>query len=332
MGLIKISKNSSVPRYKQIVKSVEQGIAKGDLNKGDKLPSLNSIKTINAISRDTVLMAYNDLKARGIVQSIVGKGYYVLNENVTISQKIFLLFDELNSFKEDLYNSFINNLSHGIQVDIFFHHFNINVFEKLITDCIGNYNYYVIMPANFENTNAFIKHLPEEKVYILDQTHSDLKQYPSIFQSFKNNTYQSLTEGIDLIKKYTKIVLLFQPKKQPKGIIEGFLSFCSDNNIENEVIANLENRLPKKGEVYFVLDDKNLMRIIKKFNSKKLILGKEIGIISYNETILKEVVVEGITTISTNFNIMGKRLAQMILNNDKSQEENPCKLTIRKSL
>ncbi|WP_452228473.1 MULTISPECIES: GntR family transcriptional regulator [unclassified Lacinutrix] len=332
MNLIKISKKSSVPKYKQIVDAVEHAILHGDLIKGDKLPSLNSIKNRNSISRDTVLIAYNDLKARGIIQSIVGKGYYVLSEHVHISQKIFLLFDELNSFKEDLYNSFINNLSSEIQVDIFFHHFNFNMFEKLISDSIGNYNYYVIMPANFKNANTIIQHLPSDKVYILDQTHSDLKAYPSIFQNFESNIYQSLHAGMDLIKKYHKIVLLFQSEKQPKGIVTGFLRFCKDNNMENEVIASLENRTPLKGEIYFVLDDKNLIRMLKKIKSEVLKLGEEVGIVSYNDTILKEVVAEGITTISTDFNAMGKRLAEMILNTEHLQEENPCHLTIRKSL
>jgi len=332
MNPIKVSKKSSVPRYKQIVNSIEQAIHSGALIKGDKLPSLNNIKNSHSVSRDTVLIAYNDLKSRGVIQSIVGKGYYVLSENIDVSLKIFLLFDELNSFKEDLHNSFIGSLGDKIQVDIFFHHFDQNMFNKLIGDNIGSYNYYVIMPANFENSNDTIQYLPEDKVYILDQTHPDLNHYPSVFQNFENNIHKSLTEGVDLIKKYTKIVLLFDKIKQPTGIMNGFLNFCKDHKIESEVVSTLENRTPKIGEIYFVLDDKNLIRIIKKIKNQKLKLGHNIGIISYNDTILKDVVENGITTISTDFNAMGMRLAEMILKNEKLKEENPSRLTIRKSL
>ena len=60
--------------------------------------------------------------------------------------------------------------------------------------------------------------------------------------------------------------------------------------------------------------------------------AKDIGIISYNDTLLKEIVEGGITTISTNFNLMGERLAEMILNNEFAQVENPNSLILRKSL
>ena len=146
MKIIKITKNSGNPKYKQIVGSIENAIVKGMLKKGDKLPSLNSIKHQHALSRDTVLTAFNELKTRGIVQSIVGKGYYVISEDIDVSQKIFLLFDEFNSFKEDLYNSFTTCMGENVKVNIFFHHFNLDVFNKLINDNAGDYSYYVIMP------------------------------------------------------------------------------------------------------------------------------------------------------------------------------------------
>ncbi len=174
MGIVTIKEKSGIPKYKQIVASIEDAIVSGDLKKGDKLPSLNSIKNQHALSRDTVLTAFNELKTRGIVQSIVGKGYYVTSENIDVNQKIFLLFDEFNSFKEDLYNSFLTGMGENVQVDIFFHHFNLDVFNKLINENAGGYSYYVIMPANLVGTENVINRLPNDKVYILDQIHLEL--------------------------------------------------------------------------------------------------------------------------------------------------------------
>ena len=48
--------------------------------------------------------------------------------------------------------------------------------------------------------------------------------------------------------------------------------------------------------------------------------------------LLKEVVENGITTISTDFNLMGARLAQMILNNEHLKIENPSRLILRRSI
>ena len=330
--MISLNKKVGAPKYKQIITSIEDAILNGTLKKGDKLPSLNNIKTAHSLSRDTVLTAFNELKNRGIIHSIVGKGYYVLSEDISVSQKIFLLFDELNSFKEDLYNSFLANLGNHIQVDIFFHHFNPTIFNKLISDNAGDYNSYIIMPANIEDTINSIQKLPKDKVYILDQMQKDLLEYTAIYQNFEKDIFNGLNKGISRIQKYQKLVLLYSKDKQPKGLLTGFNTFCNQNNLDNEVISSLENRIPKKGEVYVVLEDKDLLVIIKKISKTTLILAQEIGVISYNDTLLKEIVAGGITTISTNFKLMGKNLAEMIINNNVDSIENPSNLICRNSL
>jgi hypothetical protein len=243
-----------------------------------------------------------------------------------------LLFDELNSFKEDLYNSFLENLGDNIQVDIFFHHFNYDVFSKLINDNIGDYSNYIIMPANLKDTIQIIERLPKDKTYILDQTHEELFEYPSIYQNFKKDIYEGLIDGLSLIRKYQKFVLFFNKQKQPNGILEGFLLFCSEYNFEYEVLEPLCDREPNSGELFIVFDDTDLIRIIKKIKQTHLKIAKDVGIISYNDSVLKEIVEDGITTISTNFNLMGKRLAELILNNEFAQIENPNSLIVRKSV
>jgi len=331
MGIITILNKSSEPKYRQIIASIEDAIASGKLKKGDKLPSLNSIKNQYSLSRDTALFAFKNLKIRGLVYSIAGKGYYVKTEVVAVYKKIFLLFDEFNSFKEDLYNSFLTGMGDKVQIDIFFHHFNYNVFSKLINDNAGDYSYYVIMPSNLLQTNQVIKNLPKDRVFILDQMQEELKAYSGIYQNFEKDIFNNLTEALPLIKNYEKLILLFS-KNQPQAMFRGFYLFCKVNAIESHIIESLENRIPKKGEIYIIPDDKNLLRIIKKIKKEKLNLKSDIGIISYNDSLLKEILEGGITTISTNFNEMGKRLAQMILCDEQVQVENQNRLIIRQSL
>jgi DNA-binding transcriptional regulator YhcF (GntR family) len=330
--MISINNKISVPKYKQIINSIEELIISGNLKKGDQLISINKLRQEQNLSRDTVLMAFNDLKNRGIIKSVVGKGYYVSTETVRTTQKIFLLFDEFNSFKEDLYNSFLEHLGENIQVDIFFHHFNKNVFEKLISDNLGSYNFYVIMPANFKNTNQIIKILPKNKVYILDQIHNDLKEYAGIYQHFENVIYTNLIEVENLVFKYKHLILVDSANKQPIGLINGFTKFCKEKKLSHTVVTSLKDKTPEKGDLYIIPDDKNLLRIIKKSKQNKLKLAKDFGIISYNDTLLKELVEGGITTISTNFNTMGKRLAEMILKKEEKQIENPNQLILRNSI
>ena len=332
MGIVSLKKNIGTPKYKQIVASIEGAIINGDLKKGNKLPSLNAIKIKHKLSRDTVLTAFNELKNRGIIHSVVGKGYYVSSEDVLVKQKIFVLFDELNSFKEDLYNSLLSNLGDKIQVDIFFHHFNNGIFKKLINDNTGGYSYYVIMPANLKDTKTTIQNLPNNKVYILDQVPSELKAFPAVYQDFEKDIQQGLFTGLQAIKKYNKLVLLFSDIKQPTQLLDGFINFCNNYKMNYEIEESIDNKTPVKGELYLVFEDKDLIKVIKKTKEQKLVISKDIGIISYNDTLLKEVVAEGITTISTDFNLMGKTLAEMILKNTQKSIANPSKLILRNSI
>lgn len=332
MKIITIQENSGIPKYKQIIHSIEKSIENGKLKKNDKLPSINKVAIEFKLSRDTILLAYDNLKKRGIIYAIFGKGYYVRSTGIEIKQRVFLLFDELNSFKEDLYNSFILHMGKEAQIDIFFHHFNSKVFEKHITESNGNYTKYVIMPTDLENAASYIATLPEKEVYIVDQTNDDLKMYPAVYQNFRKDIYNGLEKGKASLKKYNKLTLIFPGFREPVGMKEGFLKFADDFNFENEVITEFKNRTIQKGEVYIIPNDRDLVSVIEKSKVQNMKIGMDFGIISYNETPLKKVVENGITTISTNFEAMGKILAQMTLNNKKSQIENKSDLIIRSSL
>jgi DNA-binding LacI/PurR family transcriptional regulator len=55
-----------------------------------------------------------------------------------------------------------------------------------------------------------------------------------------------------------------------------------------------------------------------------------VGIISFNETILKDLL--EITVISTDFEAMGQTAAHMLLNKEPQQVKNPFHMIVRKSL
>jgi DNA-binding transcriptional regulator YhcF (GntR family) len=332
MRVINIQNNQGIPKYKQIISSIEKTIEKGHLKKDEKLPSINKVCLEFSLSRDTVLQAYEELKKRGIIYSILGKGYYIKTIEVKIKNRIFLLFDELNIFKEDLYNSFIENIGMNTQVDIFFHHFNLQMFNKIINESNGNYTKYIIMPTNLDGAAAIIKTLPVDDVYILDQTNPELKSFPAVYQNHKKDIYNGLEEGKTKLNKYVKLNMIFPGFREPVGMKIGFKKFCRDFGFNHAVYSEFKDRKINIGEVYIIPDDRDLVKVIEKSKLQNLVLGVDFGIISYNETTLKKVVENGITTISTDFVAMGKILAQMILNGKKEQIENKSTLIIRQSL
>jgi DNA-binding LacI/PurR family transcriptional regulator len=174
--------------------------------------------------------------------------------------------------------------------------------------------------------------LPKEKVFILDRFKPDLKMYPVLYQDFERDLCDALNQGIELLRKYRKLIFVNPGGKEPAERAKGFERFCTENGFNFQVIKSIEGIRPELYEAYFVTSDRDLVEMVKmaKYNNYKL--GKKFGLVSFNDTMLKEVVAGGITTISTDFVEMGKTLADMVLNKKSGQFRNPSKLIVRNSL
>ena len=330
--IFNIDEAAGIPKYRQVINSVCRAIELGVLKRGDKLASINQISDTFSLSRDTVMLAYDELRSRGIVISVPGKGSYIERSELNLDKKIFLLFDELNVFKEDLYASFLANLDARTTVDIFFHHFNYQVFKELIKGAAGRYSAYILMPATFNNSIDIVRQLPPDKVYVLDRLKADLSDYPVIYQDFEQDVYDGMMAGKALFCKYKKLIMVFPGGKEPAERVAGFNRFCKEWELNSEIIRSVDRRNVQKGEAYLVVSDRNLVHIVKNAASMNLQLGQDVGLVSFNDTMLKEVVAHGITTISTDFIQMGKGLSGMVFNHLKTRIRNPSKFILRNSL
>ncbi len=72
-----LNHKSKTPKYKQIVESIITDIERGLLKKNDQLPSISEMSAHYDLARDTVEKAYRELRERGFIVSVQGKGYYV---------------------------------------------------------------------------------------------------------------------------------------------------------------------------------------------------------------------------------------------------------------
>jgi DNA-binding LacI/PurR family transcriptional regulator len=105
------------------------------------------------------------------------------------------------------------------------------------------------------------------------------------------------------------------------------------NSFKNQVIPGITKDTPvNQGEVFIVIEETDLANLIKICLSKRLEPGKDVGIISYNETPLKEVLLNGITVLSTDHIKMGETAAELIMNNSRENIKNPFVLIKRGSL
>jgi len=319
-------------KYKLIVSDVTSGILTGVYQRGSRIPSLNEFMKKFKLSRDTVFTGLCELKSKGIIESKPGLGYFIASTRVSRHQKIFLLFNEFNAFKEELFSSFMQAVGKSVTVDLFFHNYNKAVFNTLLSEANGKYTTYIIMSGKFKGLKPILAGL-NGQVYLLDHFHPELYgKYAAVFQNFEKDTYEGLVSATDRIKKYSRIIMVQKDEKEPYERYNGLKKFSIEFGYACEYNTSITNRSIAKGDLYIVVNDMDIVELVKKVEKKKWTLGKEIGIISYNETPIKEVVSGGITTLSTNFTAMGKTMSSLLQEKTTRMVENPWKLTIRQSL
>src|SRR3546814_857343 len=328
----------NAPKYLQIIDSVIHTISKGKLKRGDKIPSINQFSEEYLLSRDTVEKAYRQLIRDGILTAVRGKGYYINRVDVEAAIRVLLLFNKISNYKKQIYNGFTEALGRKAFVDLHIHHCNSALFKSLIQNSLGEYHYYVIMPhfyAGLDEAMDGIRMIPPEKLIILDKD-LPLPQTPAgcVYQDFEKDILYALNDALDLIKRYSKLILVFPSLvPYPKEIIKGFRLFSMQHNIQHEIIHEIEEDTHiAPDEAYVVIEETDLVNLIKNCRERNLQVGKDLGNISYNDTPLKEILLDGITTITTDHELMGETAARLILENKCEKIKNPFSLIRRKSL
>lgn len=342
---LKIDGESRMPKYRQIVNSIIEEIERGVLKVGQRIPSINEISEEYYLSRDTVEKAYNHLKERKIIVSAKGKGYYVAR-SVSLSRiKVLCMLNKLSSYKLQIYNSFVNSLGTDAHIDLQIYHCDPKIFLNILDENLGAYDYYAIMP-HFKDDNQVhktatkevldaLQKIPADKLVILDNQVSELKgTIASVYQDFKMDIYEALKEGYELLKRYEKLILVYPQNAvypYPLRIQQGFQKFCGDHHFDfevlNEIYADME--LHEK-DAYIIIEESDLVSLVKQVRDTNFKLGKDIGIISYNDTPLKDLL--GITVISTDFKAMGETAAYMILSKKREAVKNAFRFINRHSV
>ena len=337
-AIYEIDGDRKTPKYLQIIDSIHNSIKSGKLKKGDRLLSINELSNEFLLSRDTVQKAYDLLEKKGVILPVRGKGFYINRTDINTPYRILLLFNKISNYKKQIYNSFVQAMGSRAVIDLKIHYSNAAVLNNLLENHLHEYDYYVIMPHFYENAEeaySMIRKIPAEKLLILDKDLPNLNsRYAAVYQDFKNDIGNALQTGLSLLKKYDNLVLVF-PKliSYPLEIVTGFRSFCMAFNLKYTIISEINpDTAVKPKEAYVLIEETDLVNLIKICRSKKWVVGKDVGIISFNETPLKEILQDGITVLSTDHAKMGEAAARLILENKKEKIKNPFSLLIRKSL
>ncbi len=324
-----VDESADVPKFRQLVDSVNNGISQKRLNIGDHLPSVNQVCKEYNLSRDTVFKAYSLLKEQGVVDSVPNKGYFIARE----IRRVFLFLDTFKAYKEVLYDAFVKNLPKNVMADVHFHHYNSRVFRKQIEESIGKYAKYVIMPFDDPSIKDTLQLLPSEKVLLIDWNINASKTSNVLYQDFGEPVLRELEKVLHLIKKYNRFVFLYpEYTDHPYDSVRYFNKFCKKHHLSHEVQKDSNRFEVERNVAYFSVSDRMLGRFLEQCREKKLEPGRDVGFISYNETPMKEFIYRGITVLSTDFKMLGRKAAEFVVADAPMNVCVPTTIHIRESL
>ena len=338
-------KESRIPKYRQIVDGVIEGVTNGHLQIDEKIPSINALSESYGLSRDTVEKAYNILKQRKVITSVKGKGFYITRTPLIGKINVLFLINKLSTYKMQIYNAFVKQIGTSAHVDLHVYHCDESLFLNLLKKSAAVYDHIVVMPhfkssssrhvSATDSVERALDRIAASKVLLLDNNLIRLThEHAEVYQDFEADIYTALKEGHDKIKRYSKAILVYPMHAiypYPKRILHGFRRFCSEVRLPFEVIDEVyEDTVLHEGDLFITIAETDLVNLVKQVRDKGLTVGKDIGIISYNDTPLKDLL--GITVMSTDFDTMGSTAARLVIEKRIEQVQNPFRLIERESL
>jgi hypothetical protein len=268
---------------------------------------------------------------------VAGKGYYIANTEYRPNAKVLLVFNKLSAHKKIIYDEFVSALGQSAVIHFHIYNNDFSQFRHILEKHNTGYTHYVIIPhftEGGENSHLIINELKEGKLLLMDKLLKNITiPYGAVYENFEKDIFEALEKALHVLSKYQTLVINF-PKDSyfPREILNGFSKFCTTYAFNEKTIANIKEIEVEKGQVYINLMEDGLVDLLKKIKNTNLIVGTDIGIISYNETPWKEFMLNGITTISTDFKKMGQMAASMILEEKYESQEVPFHLNLRSSL
>ena len=86
--LIQINYQSGKHPYLQVVEQVKTAAASGGLQAGDALPPIRALAEQLRINRNTVAKAYAELESQGVIENLVGRGCFVIQNHSPFSREV----------------------------------------------------------------------------------------------------------------------------------------------------------------------------------------------------------------------------------------------------
>ncbi|HEY5744916.1 MAG TPA: GntR family transcriptional regulator [Chryseolinea sp.] len=322
------------PKYIQVSNAILRAVEEDRIKTHDQLPSINELSFCLNVSRDTAEKSYKHLKQIGLLTSVPGKGFYVRGAEES-KCKVFLLFNELSESKKIIYDALLKDLGDGM-VDFYVYYDDFDLFRKILAKRRFDYTHYVISPHAGENPDDMLKALssiPSEKLIILDPFLHEVNASAGVYQNFEKDIYNLLQKAKDRIFKY-KCIKVICPDHAcyATGIIKGIKKFAEACNFQFCAVPSARCAEIQTGDLFVSIYENDFIHLAERIMVSGLIPGHQVGIISYNDLPCKKLILGGITTVSADFQFMGRQLARLINQNAHENIVVPVEIQWRASL
>jgi DNA-binding transcriptional regulator YhcF (GntR family) len=320
-------------KHEQFVQGIINAVDNKVVNVGDLLPSVNNLMKELGFARETIMRGYKDLIKRGIVESQNRMGFFIASADTGQSLRVALVLYAFDTFQETFYKTFKKCLGGDVHLDVFFHHNNIDILETLIGNIRGKYGIYVVAPIPNPRTKDILKNIPPNKFLMIDRREMLDGDVSYVTQEFEESTYKVFCELKDVIASYDEMVFYYRPSTDtPIEILRAFKKFIKETGIKSVIKTEYIPGTIEKGKVYFTINNTELWAMLKDCKLNELRPGVDLGILSHNDDMVKEIISGGITTYSTDFKLMAEKAASFVLSGKMIKEIIPTVLIRRNSL
>ena len=287
---------------------------------GDSLPSINEISSRFQVARETAVKAYKSLRQEGLVDSVPGKGFFLISDRISDAPRVMMVLNTYNSYMQTLYHAYMGETGLKATTDIYFHNNNMDIFRNLITAYSSRYTHHIIKPPFHKDVSSLLEGMDQSRLLLLDRDEYKERVQNYICQDFSRGFSGILRRIIPEIRKYEGLYLIrSQSNPHPQATFEAFTDFLREERIEGAILSGTGESGESPGKGYIVNSDEDMVRLLQIFKAKGWIPGKDGGIIVYNETPILEFIGQGVSSISVDFREMGRLAARFILDNGESK-------------
>src|SRR5207244_2519094 len=143
--------------------------------------------------------------------------------------------------------------------------------------------------------------------------------------------FESLEGMQDLLAKYERLVLVTPSHENyPVEIVWGFRTFCINYRKTFAIKCGAIDETLQASTAYIVMREDDLVELVKKTRQTSYLLGREVGIVTFHDSPLKELL--NMTVMTTDFEAMGRTTAELLLKKQQVKVRNPFHVIRRGSL